>query len=406
MPTYEYIALDRAGKQARGNVAAESASAARRVLRERQLHATKLQPIAESSHRGGLSWGKLFKGRRRRAVLEFTRQLATMVEADVNLTDSLAVLIVQTQDKQLSQIIQNVRDQVVSGEALVDGLKEYPDWFDPIYVSMVRVGEVTGNLGRTLKLLSEYMGKRMRMEAKVKAALTYPAILVVICLLVVVVLMTFVVPRITNIITASNREIPALTQALMDFSSLLVNWWWAALLAIGMLYYLWHRALATQRGRMVFDRTMLRVPVIGEILRENVVSRFTSTLAALIRSGLPMADSLQVVADVTGNSIMTQAVRRSRERIIAGADIATPLRESKVVGPAVAHMISVGERSGELETMLMTIAESMEESADLSVQRISSVIEPVIIVVMAVVVGIITFATLMPILEVPNLAGG
>lgn len=405
MPTFEYLALDASGSAARGNIVAESASAARRQLRNRQLHATKLQPVSEAAQAGGWEWGRLLRGRRRREVLQFTRQLGTMVQADVKLTEGLSVLSNQTVDAKLGQVVQNIRDQVIAGESLADGLKQYPGWFDPVYIAMIRVGEMTGNIGRSLKLLGDYMGKRQRLEGKVKSALTYPAILVVICLLVTIILMTFVVPKLTEIITESGRSLPRITAALMWLSDCLIEYWWGLLLAVGAVWYVLKRSVGTQKGRAAFDLLVLRVPVVGELIRQSVVARFATTLAALIRSGLPMADSLDVVAETTGNAVLAQAIRTARERIIAGADIATPLQRSKVVDPTVAHMIAVGERTGELESMLLTIADSLEESSDLTIQRISSVIEPIIIVIMAVVVGFIVIATLMPILQVADVSG-
>lgn len=403
MPTFEYLALDRSGRQQRGSIAAESSAAARGLLRSRQLHATKLRPVSEAARSRRLEWGQIFKARRRRRVLDFTRQMATMIEAEIKLTEALGVLIGQFGDPKFSQVIQNIRDQVIAGESLADGLKQYPEWFDPIYVSMVRVGEVTGNLGRSLRLLGDYLAKRIRLEAKVKSALVYPAFLVVICILVIIILMTFVVPRITRIIEESGRQIPQITSLLMGVSDLFIRWWWLILLGVLVGAYLVRRGLHSARGRLILDRFMLRLPVIGQIVRQSVVARFTSTLAALMRSGMPMADALKIVAQVTGNAVMTRAIDHSRERIIAGADIATPLRNSKVVDPAVAHMIAVGERSGELEGMLTTIAESMEENTDMTVQRISSVIEPCVIVIMAIVVGLIMFGTLWPILELSSI---
>lgn len=403
MPTFEYLALDTKGKQTRGSVSAETPAAARRQLRNRRLHATKLRPISEAAHAGAWEFGRIFKTRRRREVLEFTRQLATMIEADLQLTESLAVLISQAGDQKLGQIIQNVRDQVLAGESFADSLKQYPGWFDHLFVAMVRVGEVTGSLGLSLSLLVEYMSKRQRVEGKIKSALAYPMILVVIATLVTIVLMTFVVPKITSIITQSGRELPGVTVFLMKISSLLVNYWWALILIFAVGVYLLRRSLATPEGRMRFDRLVLRIPVLGELLRQGIVARFTSTLATLIRSGMPMAESLQIVADVVGNAVLAQAVRVARERIIAGADVATPLRESNVVGAAVAHMISVGERSGELESMLVTVAQGIEENTDMTVQRLSSVIEPIIIVIMAIVVSFIVIATLLPILQVADL---
>ncbi|MBN1435761.1 MAG: type II secretion system F family protein [Sedimentisphaerales bacterium] len=406
MPTFEYIAIDKKGKQTRGSIGAESAGAARRQLRNRHLHATKLRPVSAALQQKAFDIGKLFSGRRRRMVLEFTRQLATMVEADMQLTESLAVLISQSGNQKFNQTIQNVRDQVLAGEALADTLKQYPKYFDQIYVSMIRVGEATGNLGKSLTLLTDYMSKRQRIEAKIRAALTYPAILVVISILLTIVLMTFVVPKITRIITDSGRELPGVTKALMAVSGAFVNYWFIMLLVLAVGYYLLNRAVSTPKGRVVYDRFKLKIPVIGELLRQSIVARFTSTLAALIRSGMPMAEALQVVADVVGNEVLAQAVRQSRERIMAGADVATPLRDSRVVTPAVAHMISVGERSGELESMLVTIAQGIEETTDISVQRLSAVIEPVIIVIMAGIVGFILMATLLPILQVANIGAG
>ncbi len=403
MPTFEYIALDKTGHQTRGNIAAESAAAARHLLRNRQLHASKLSPVSEAAHSGRMEFTRLFSSRRRRQVLEFTRQLGTMVRADVKLTESLEVLISQASDRRLTQVLQNIRDQVIAGESLANGLKEYPGWFDAIYAAMIRVGEATGNLGRSLSLLADYMSKKQRLEAKIKAALTYPIILVVVCIIVTTVLMTFVVPRITRIITSTGRQLPMATKILMGASDFMINNWWLILLTLAISWWAFKRVLATTNGRMAFDRFILKIPITGELVRQSIVARFSSTLAALIRSGLPMADSLQIVSQVTGNAVMANAVRQARERIIAGADVATPLRASKVVGPAVAHMIAVGEKTGELEDMLLSISDSIEESTDASVQRISSIIEPVIIVIMAGIVGFIVMAVMLPIFQVSDI---
>lgn len=404
MPTFEYIALNQDGKQSRGSIAAESASTARKMLRSRHLHATKLRPIREAAQTGRWELSQIFSARRRRNVLDFTRQLGTMIPAGIKLTEALGVLITQTSEPKMAQILQNVRDQVMAGESLAESLKEYPGWFDTIYIAMIRVGEATGNLARSLEILADYMNKRQRLEAKIKAALTYPAILTVVCIIVTVLLMTVVVPRITPIIISSGRQLPAVTRALMSLSDFMIHYWWANLLILGLLWWAIKRVLATTKGRMTFDRLILKVPVTGELMRQGIVARFTSTLAALIKSGMPMADSLQVVAEVSGNAVMERAVRQARERIIAGADVATPLRESKVVGPAVAHMIAVGEKTGELESMLINIAESIEERTDISVQRISAVVEPIVIVIMAIIVGFIIMAVMLPILQASDVS--
>ncbi|MCH9021877.1 MAG: type II secretion system F family protein [Planctomycetes bacterium] len=405
MPTFEYIALNPTGKQTRGNIVAESAVAARHLLRNRKLHTTKLHPVSDLAHRGDSRLIRLFtQGKRNRKILEFTRQLATMVQANIQLTEALAVLTLQLTDPKFNQVVQTIRDRVLAGESLADCMTDYPNWFDPIYIAMIRVGEVTGNLARSLKLLADYKSKRIRVEAKIKSALTYPAILVVVAVIVTVVLMTLVVPKLTGIILSSGKELPAPTLILMWVSDALIHYWWLILLILTGASWLFQRILATDKGHFIFDRLTLKIPVIGELIRQSIVARFTSTLAALIRSGLPMADSLKIVANVTGNRVMNQAVKLARERIMAGADIATPLRNSKLVDASVAHMISVGERTGEMEEMLLTISEGIEESTDIRIQRISSVIEPIVIVLMAVVIGFILLATLLPILQVSNIA--
>jgi len=404
MPTFTYKAMDRAGKEIRGSLAADSAAAARKQLRGRNLHPTQLRSVGETAHAGGAGFSRWFQAQRRRDLLEFTRQLATMIGAEIKLTEALGVLISQSGSNGFSQVLQNLRDQLVSGESFADALKEFPDWFDPMYISMVRVGEVTGNLGKALTLLGDYMGKRIRLEAKFKSALIYPVILIVMATLVTLFLMLFLVPRITNILVESGQNLPWITEALMTVSQGLVRYWLVLLIVVVALGWLLKRSLATERGRMAFDRMLLHLPIMGELIRQSIVARFTATLAALIRTGMPMADGLQVVCGVTGNAVLAQAVREARERIIAGADVATPLQESRVVSPAVAHMIAVGERTGELEKMLLTIAENLEETSDLRIQRMTSLVEPLIIVLVAGIVGIIVLATVLPIMQITDLS--
>ena len=200
MPTFEYIALNTSGKQTRGCIVAESPVAARHLLRSRRLHTTKLRAISELANRSSSKFFQVFtQGKRNRKILEFTRQLATMIQANIQLTEALSVLTLQITDPKFNQVIQTVKDRVLAGESLADCMIDYPNWFDPIYVAMIRVGEVTGNLGRSLKLLADYRSKRIRVEAKIKSALVYPAILVIIAVLVTVLLMTLVVTKLNRL---------------------------------------------------------------------------------------------------------------------------------------------------------------------------------------------------------------
>jgi type II secretory pathway component PulF len=247
------------------------------------------------------------------------------------------------------------------------------------------------------------MEKRQRVEAKILTAMIYPIVLVGFCLLAVVILTTKVIPKIGAQIQRTGQELPWITKQLMNFSLVLTTWRVLVLLAgIAVLVVALQRFFKTERGAYLRDKFLLSLPVFGPLIKQRVVARFASTLSTLIGSGLSMAESLRVVAETTGNSLMKRAVQQARERILAGADIATPLRDSGVIDPAIAHMVSVGEKSGELETMLKSISENLESSTDIVIERLSAAVEPLIIF-MAAVVGIIAYATILPILRISSI---
>jgi general secretion pathway protein F len=398
MPRFEYIAINSAKKTEKGTVTAESAFAARKHLRGRGLHPTDVKQIrmetAQTTVKG------LFAKSGKKEIAGFTKELATMLNAGIKLTDSLNVLTLQVTNPQLRAAVTEIRDRVVTGESFADSIAEYGQFFDIIYISMVRVGEVTGTLGESLSTIAAVMEKRQRLEAKMMTVMIYPAVLVFVCLVVVIVLMVWVIPKITEQLVATGQTLPWLTRTLMGISNVLSSWWALVIVAgIVSLVLLYKRLVKTERGALMRDKILLRLPGFGALLKQRILQRFTSTLATLLGSGLSMAESLRVVSQVTGNMIMTNAIKQARERILSGADIATPLRESGVIDPSTAHMVTVGEKSGELELMLRMIAENLEASSDLVVERLSAIVEPVIIVLMALVIGVIVFATFVPLIQ-------
>ncbi len=398
MPRFEYVAINSKRKTVKGAVTAENAFSARKHLRSSGLHPTELKQVRMETSRKSLSG--LLRRTGRKDVATFTKELSTMLKAGIKLTEALSVLARQFNAPQLRAAAIEVRDKVVTGESFADSLAEYPQLFDVIYISMIRVGEVTGTLEESLAKMSMYMEKRQRLEAKMTTVMIYPAVLVLVCLVVVVVLMIWVIPKITEQLVKSGQELPWLTVALMKISELLTSWW--ALVVIGgvvALLVIYKRVVRTKKGALWRDKLLLSLPRFGPLIKQQILTRFTSTLATLMGSGLTMEESLRVVSHVTGNKVMSEAVAKARERILSGADIATPLRESGVIGPSIAHMITVGEKSGELEQMLKMISENLEASSDLVVERLSTVIEPVIIVFMACVVGLIVFATFVPLFK-------
>ena len=398
MPRFEYTAINSAKKAEKGTVTAENAFAARKHLRARGLHPTRLDQVRMETTRRSL--GSLMQKGARKQVATFTRELSTLLNAGIKLTEALSVLIGQIADPQLRAAITEIRDRVVTGEALADAMTEYDQYFDLIYLSMIRVGEVTGTLPETLATMAAFIDKRRRLEAKMTTVMMYPIILMFVCIAVLTVIMIVVIPNITEQLQKTGPELTWLTTFMMGVSSVLTSWWVVAIMAgIVGLVLLYKRLVRTERGAYLRDKLLLGLPGFGPLLKQRIVSRFTSTLATLLGSGLSMAKSLRVVSQVTGNVIMATAVKQARERILSGADISTPLRDSGVIDPTIAHMVTVGEKSGELEQMLRMISENLEASSDLVIERLSAIVEPMIIVFMAGIIGVIAYATLMPLFQ-------
>jgi type II secretory pathway component PulF len=398
MPRFSYIAIDHNRKSVKGTLTAESCYAARKHLRAKGVHATEIKELAVDKNKTSLK--SLFGKSKKKQVVEFTSQLSTMLNSGIKLTESLGVLIQQVSDPQLKNAVTDIRDRVVNGESFAETLGEYSDYFDVIYISMVRVGEVTGTLPASLASIAAFMTKRQRLDSKMATAMIYPEILLVACIGAIIFLTIKVIPVVAEQITATGEKLPFVTVAMLAISDVMTSYW-AFAIAFAVVATIWsvRRFVATPKGAFVKDKIMLSLPVFGPLIKQQIVARFASTLSTLLESGLSMADSLKVVAEVTGNTIMNKAVNQARERIMSGSDIATPLRDSGVIDPTIAHMVVVGERSGELEQMLKNIAENLEANSDVVIERLSAAIEPVIVVFMAILIGIIAYATLVPIIR-------
>jgi len=401
MPRFNYIAIAASGKKVKGAITAESPYAARKQLRMRSVHPSSITEISPRAERKAALFS-FFGKRNKTQLIDFTKQMATLLNSGIKLTEALSVLTLQISDARFRAAIVDIRDRVITGESFTDALKDYGDYFDVIYVSMVRVGEVTGILGESFMTIATFMEKRRRVESKVLTAMIYPIVLVLFCIAAILVLTTQVIPKIGEQITRTGKELPWITERLMEFSSVMTTPWKLLLVVVAIVTIVWalRRFVRTSRGAYMRDKLLLSLPMFGPLIKQRVVARFASTLSTLLGSGLAMAESLRVVSEVTGNTLMRKAIHSARERILAGADIATPLRDSGVIDPAIAHMVAVGEKSGELETMLKSISDNLESSTDIVIERLSAAVEPVIIIIMAAIIGVIAYATILPILEV------
>jgi type II secretion system protein F len=411
MPVYEYEAYDDKGKSRSGVLDADTPRDARNQLRARRVHVTKIKPIetGKKKERSALLlWVPKFKARRRRdEVSTITRQLSVLLRAGIPMAQSLTALIDQAASRELETILRDVREKVSQGAGLAEALSHHPDYFSQLFVNMVKAGEASGTLDEVLGRLADYSQKQDKLRNRVKAALTYPTVMIIFGSIVVFVLVTFVVPRILQVINRgpmgkNSADLPTPTRILMAVSSAIGGWWWLIILLVISAIVVFRMSLRNKDFRFRFDSFALRVPVVGDLLKKSAVSRFAVTFSTLLKSGIPVLEALVIVRNIVDNSVMARTLDEVRVNITEGTDIATPLKKSGVFPPIVGYMISIGEQSGQLEEILERIAEAYDDEIEISAQKITSMIEPILIIALALAVGFIVIAILLPIMEISS----
>lgn len=416
MPIFEYQALDVAGRQAKGRIDADTPREARAKLRGRGVHVTQIKAIAfdgapvkataeglvvGKSRRGLLA--KLLRGRAQYEITMLTRQFATLLRAGIPVSDALNALVEQIDNRDVEAAFRDVKEKVTQGATLADALGQHPHYFSDLYANMVRAGEASGNLDIILERLSTFMQKQARMRGKVSAVMAYPAIMSFIGTGVVTFLMVDVVPKITKTISKKGGELPTPTVILMGISDFLQFYWWAVLIAALLLSVNFYLFVKTERGRLLFDAAILRLPIFGELFRKQSVSRFATTFSTLLQSGIPVLECLGILKKIIGNQVLANTLEEVKKRIMEGADIASPLRASGVFPSVVSYMISVGEQSGHLDEVLARISEAYDEEIEITTAKVTGMIEPVIIFILAVVVGFIVLAVMLPIIQMSDI---
>jgi type IV pilus assembly protein PilC len=346
---------------------------------------------------------KLFGGGiKTRDVVIFTRQFATMINSGLPLVQALDILSQQTENKILADITRQVVYDVESGNTLADALSKHKNAFTDLYVNMVAAGEAGGILDTILLRLATFLEKNDAIVRKVKGAMIYPAVIFSVAAIAVVVLLVFVIPTFQQMFASVNMELPLPTKIVIGMSELLQGFWWLMIgLGIGAFFGL-RKYYATEKGKLVMDRLMLKMPVLGDLLRKSAVSRFTRTLGTLISSGVSILDGLEITARTAGNRVIHDAVMESRGSIAGGDTISSPLEKSGVFPPMVTSMIAVGEATGGLDEMLTKIADFYDDEVDAAVSALLSLMEPIMIVVLGVVVGGMIVAMYLPIFGMIN----
>jgi general secretion pathway protein F len=411
MPVFEYKGLNQAGKPIRGMLEADSPKTLRSQLRKDGIFLTDVIGKAEGS-RAGVRKGanaahadrELKMGGGGRITTDdiaiTTRQLATLLGAGVTLVEALSALVDQVEKEKLKRIISDVKQNVNEGKSLGDSLAAHEKVFGALYVNMVRSGEHSGALDAVLLRLADFTESQSKLQQKIIGTMTYPAIMMVVGVGILTLLMVVVIPKVTKIFTTMKATLPFTTRILIWGSNFLRDWWFILFpLIFGIIFGL-TTYFRSPKGKPVWDRFALKAPIFGSLLRLLAISRFSRTLATLLKSGVPLLVAMDITKAVMTNSVLAEVVEKARDAIREGESIAGPLKRSGEFPPLVYHMVAIGERSGQLEDMLLSVADSYENQVNVRIGALTSMLEPILTVFMGVIIAFVAFSVLMPILQV------
>jgi type IV pilus assembly protein PilC len=401
MATFAYKVRDRAGKIFTGNMEGENRNSVVSRLREMDYFITSV-----SEKRGNILFStqiNLFQGIKFRDLTIFYRQFSTMVNAGLTLVNSLDILIEQVENKALSKVITFIKSDVEAGSTLADSMAKHPQAFTELYISMVRAGEIGGVLDEILNKIADLMEKEYALKQKVKSAMAYPLFITGAAALMAIFMLTFILPQFVGVFEQFGGKLPFLTQILVTATNLFNRFWYIFFIVFAALGVAFSAYIKTPNGKLNFDKFKLNAPIFGEINRKSAVARFTRILGTLIKSGVPILEALQVSSNAIGNLVISSAVLGAKTKIKEGQSISGPLAESGVFPPMVTQMIMVGEESGELEEMLVNVANFYDQEVDRTVEKLTAIIEPVMMLGIALVIGVMVIAMYLPIFNMVNL---
>lgn len=409
MAVFEYKGLDGRGKAVKGLIDAEGPKSARTRLRKDGVFPTEVfEKSAGKATRGkGLSMevdvGQYFQRIKQQDIAEMTSQLSTLLAASVPMIESLSAVIDQCEKEKLKVVLTDLREKVNQGITLAEAMSAHPKVFSNLYVNMVRAGEATGSLEVVFHRLSEYTEKQVRMKSQITSAMIYPIMMTVVGGLIVIGLFVFVIPKIRRILESMGKTLPFITKLVLGISDFFLAWWLLILiLAVAGIWW-FKRWKSTPEGRYKYHAFLLRLPIFGPIVRQVAVARFCRTLSTLLDSGVPILTAIGIVEKVVDNEVLAKTIREAASNISEGESISGPLRDSGEFPPLVTHMIAIGERTGELEAMLSRVADSYDQQLENTLQGLTSLLEPLLILFMGGVVAMIAVAILLPMLDMSSL---
>ncbi|MGE0640157.1 MAG: type II secretion system F family protein [Thermoanaerobaculia bacterium] len=392
MPSFVWKGKNRFGAFQEGVLIADSRDAAVATLRRQNLQLTSIREKGKEIR----LLPKLPLGIKQKRVAIFTRQFSVMLDAGLPLVQCLEILGEQEEDRNFREIIQQVRTDVESGASLADAMRKHPKAFNNLYVSMIAAGEAGGILDIILQRLATYIEKVVRLNSQVRSALIYPVTIIVIAVGVVAIILWKVIPVFAQLFAGLGGELPFLTRMVVGASNFLARYFLLVIIVLFLLFMAIRRYYRTHRGRRVIDGMLLKLPVVGMLIRKIAVARFCRTLATLTSSGVPILDGLEITAKTSGNAIVEDAIMAVRKAVEEGKTISAPLAETKVFPPMVVQMVNVGEQTGALDQMLTKIADFYEEEVDTAVAGLMKLLEPVMIVVLGGIIGTIVTAMYLP----------
>ena len=405
MAIYLYKGIKRDGKSTSGTIDAETMNVAKSRLKKQGIYVTTIKDKSKSK-KGANKQANAKKKVNIDDLSLMTRQLATLLKANVPLVDSLGAVSEQVENETLADIVRDAKNFVNEGGAFNKALAKYPKVFSRIYISMVEAGEISGTLDIILLRLAEFTEAQTRLRKKISGAMTYPVLMFVFTGLLLIGLFVFVIPKITGIFDAfPELVLPWYSKLVIDISDFMIAYWVPLVGLIAAAFVTFKLYIRTEGGSRAYDYYILQLPLIGKLARMLAVSRFTRTLSTLLTGGVPMLDAMTIVRNVVNNHTLADAIDDARENISEGESIAGPLKASGQFPPLVIHMINIGEKTGELENMLTQVSDAYDFQVENQVDSLTSLLEPIMLIVMGVIIAIIVFAIKIPIFEISSIGG-
>lgn len=409
MAVYQYKGLDGGGAAIAGIIDADNPKAARGKLRKQGVFPTEIwEQKGKATRAKGLTveidFKKYFERISVKDVAAMTGQLSTLVGAGIPIVEALAALIEQVEKPKLESVLRNIREKVNQGATLAEAMRDHPTVFTPLYVNMVGAGEASGALEIVLRRLTDYTEEQVRLQGKIVSALTYPALMGAVSGLIIIGLFVGVIPRIKRIFDSYDATLPLITRVVMGISDFFIHRWYVVVIVGSAAAYGFFRWVKSESGRAKWHRFLLWVPVLGNVNRKVAVSRFCRTLSTLLDSGVPILTAVGIVKTVVGNDVIADAIEAVGTNIAEGQSIAAPLKESGQFPPIVTHMINIGEKTGELEPMLSKVADAFDQEVERTLEALTSILEPIMIVVLGGVVAVVALSILLPMLSMSAIA--